>query len=121
MPISLEPLVEIQRDLTPPGGRDYWTAPQESGKAPIFSTQDVARIFFARTKIWFNVLLVDGKHVLDGEVIDIPRTEAGYRQFQLYHVELIAHAFLSQGIIDLRTFRNVIRILRGIADNYRLI
>jgi hypothetical protein len=112
---TLEPLVEIQRDLTPPDGRDFWTSPQLPGRRPLFSTREVAFIFFA----WSNWTM--HMHISHTEMDIAPRTEKGYRKFQLHHVELLAHMFLDRGIIDLDKFRNCIVIIKAIARNYGLL
>jgi hypothetical protein len=103
---SLEPLVRVQAELTPPNGRTYWSPKQKVGESPTYTLGIVANTFFGRTKRWLNIA---------------PRDDRGFRQFHLYDVELTAHLFLQYGIIDLRRFRNVILIIRGTGGHHRLI
>lgn len=123
----LEPLIKVQKELTPPEGRDFWTSPQEDGQPPIFNTREVASVFFGRSKIWLQMILIGSDNRLTVEIPDIPRRSQtsnqvrAPRQFQLHHVELIAHALFSTGIINLETFARCITIVKCIAQNYRLL
>jgi hypothetical protein len=113
---SLEPLVRVQAELTPPNGRTYWSPKQKVGESPTYTLGIVANTFFGRTKRWLK------KMYHDFPDLDIaPRDDRGFRQFHLYDVELTAHLFLQYGIIDLRRFRNVILIIRGTGGHHRLI
>jgi hypothetical protein len=108
-------------ELEPPEGRDFWTVFQEDGKLPIFTTSEVASVFFGRSKLWMWRHLNAGDHKLDGVLIPIPRTQYGKYQFQLAHVERLAHALFGRGIIDYRRFTNCIIIIKAIGNNYRLL
>ncbi len=119
---ELDPLVEVQKELTPPDGRSFWTFADETRKSPTFTTGEVAKIFFGRGKTWLYKLLLgmDGRY---DQSVDIPRKkgERRIRIFSLHTVELICHAFLEQGIIDLQGFRNAIAIIKALASIYRLL
>lgn len=121
MSFSIEPIYQSVEDrgLVPPDGRDFWTDPQCPGERPSFSTGMTAEIFFARSRSWLQRRLGWGRHVLNGELIEIPIIDR-CRRFQLHHVELVAHAFLTQGLISLDTFGNCITIVKAMSKNYRL-
>jgi hypothetical protein len=84
---------------------------------------EVAFVFFGRSKIWLQRRIYAGDLVLDGAEIPIPRSPLGKKkyQFQLAHVERMAHAFFSRGNIDLKRFENSLLIVKAIAGNYKLI
>jgi hypothetical protein len=107
-------------ELEPKEGRDFWLDVKEDGR-PIFTAKEVAVVFFARSKLWLYRQLYASNHELDGILIEIPRSDSGQYQLQLAHVERLAHAFFSRGIINLKQFENTLTIIKAIARNYRLI
>lgn len=117
--MRIEPLIKIPKEVQPPGGADFFVE-SHTGRPPVFTAQEVARVFFARSKIWLYLQMRDGNHLLEGELTEIPRTRAGYQRFELFHVERMAHAFFSRDIITVKTFLNALLIVKTIADNYRI-
>jgi hypothetical protein len=117
----MQPLQVIRPELEPPAGRDFWTDFQEDGALPIFTINEVAFVFFGRSKLWLLRQVWDGNHFLDGKLIEIPRSPHGKYLLQLAHVERLAHALFSRGNIDLIKFENSLLIVKAIAGNYRLI
>jgi len=109
-------------ELSPPDGQDFWTQFQRPGAAPVFSTKEVASVFYGRSKLWMLRHLQNDDHWLDGGLIAIPRgTNNGAYRFQLAHVERTSHAFFQRAIIDIKQFENSLMIVKSIASNYRLI
>jgi hypothetical protein len=103
-----------------PEGRDFWLDIEKDSR-PIFTAKEVATVFFAHSKLWLYRQLYASNHELDGIPVGIPRSDSGQYQFRLAHVERLAHAFFSRGIINLKQFEIALTIIKAIAANYKLL
>lgn len=113
--------LQISRlELTPPDGKDFWTEFQRPGAMPVFTAKEAAMVFFGRNKMWM-LRQMQGLPSIDGDLIVIPRTKANAYQFQLAHIERIAHSLFERGIITYKTFESSLIIVKNIASNYRLL
>jgi hypothetical protein len=111
----------LPQGMIPSDGRDFFTEPQDEGKGPIFSTGEVATVFFGRTWKWLFNHLMSGDCVHPEYPMTIPRDEnSNFRKFQLHHLEVISHALFMHGTISLDRFQNSILIIKAIARNHGL-
>jgi hypothetical protein len=117
----VEPILYRRPELEPPDGRDFFTSPQKRDARPLFSPREVGLVFFGRSKIWMFQNMREKNHIIWGVSEPIVKKNSGYQFLQLYHIEVMAHAFFSRDIIDLNTFENAIVIIKRIAMNYRLL
>jgi hypothetical protein len=119
-------------DVTPPDGRRFWLSDSmlPEGRRgqikPTFTITQVAKVFFARSADWLRWLgtkqnAEGGVFELDGQALEIKRTESGNRVYTLVDVERLAHALLEHGKIDGVQFTTAINILRLMAYQYKIL
>ena len=89
---------------------------------PAFSVKEVAMIFFGRGADWLRWCEKPtpdrpaGAFVLDGEVLEASRTDAGFRYYTLADVERMAHALAQNGTIDGEKLIHVIVMVKHCAQ-----
>lgn len=75
---------------------------------PTYSISEVGKFFFAHPASWVRHLERTGKFSLDGQPIDITRTENGRRVYTLPDVEKMAHALAQNGYLSGEQLVNVL-------------
>lgn len=109
---------------------------------PIFTVQEVAKFFFGRSSDWMRWRISPDKPastaspevkanwvpkypfgmlVLDNEPLPVRRTKSNYRYYTLHDVERMAHALKQHNAIDGASLNTTIKIVRAVAEQYRLI
>jgi hypothetical protein len=88
---------------------------------PTFSSSEVSKVFFARSAAWLRNS--ERKATLDGKpVVDFLARGAGERrEYTLYDIERIAHAFAAGGLIPGDRLRLTLRLLQFEAQLWRYI
>lgn len=120
--MSLEPLINVPVDLQPAKGRTWFTDPQAPGEPPLFTTREVAVVFYGRRRWWLQELLAGDEDVVrETEGLKISIGADGYRRMQLHQIEQITHILFRYGKIDFVCFSNAIRVIKAIADNHQLL
>lgn len=120
--MEYDPLVVVREELQPPPGHDWFAKEQAPGQPPLFTTREVSMIFFARTRVWLQLLLtVDDRISHEIQPLRLRTGPDGYRRLNLRQIEQIAHILFKYGIVDFDRFLNGIRIIKAIASNYHLL
>jgi hypothetical protein len=96
-----------------PPGRRFWITEEmieargrKGEPVPWFSTHTVATVFIGRSAAWLRVRMRTSDDfpyselVLDGQPIEVHRSQTGDRQFSLRDIEMTAHALRDTGSID---------------------
>lgn len=122
----------LTMDVSPPDGRSFWLyesmlpSDRRGQIKPTFRISEVAQFFFARSPDWMRWLgnLHDREapiFELDGQPLEIKRTESGNRVYNLVDVERLAHALIQHGKIDGQQFMITINLVRWVAVGYRIL
>lgn len=123
---------DLQMSINPPSGKRYWfdasVMPKDKrGEVkPVFRVAEVARTFFGKSSDWLRLLIKEHAargqvFVLDGKDLITHRTDTGNRIYNLADIELMAHALLQSGKIDVRQFITTLNILRWVAYSYQIL
>jgi hypothetical protein len=142
---SGEAIVLTSPDLLLPEGQRFITSEEmfEKDKTglpkPRFSVQEAAKVFFGAGPDWMRwrirgsskrIKQPDGSFisepgeyphgyfVLDGEVLEFRKTEAGAHYFTLLDIEKMAQALAQQRIIDGAHLTNTLTAVKAIARMY---
>lgn len=120
-----EPLILADPDLRTPPDRPFWTTEEmvdDRRKWPLYSVAEVSKIFFGRSANWLRLHLRDGSNVSDElGVVDCPRSAAGARQFRLYDIERLAHAFAHNGVVSAQELELTIIMVKAQAKIHHFI
>jgi hypothetical protein len=118
---SLPELEAVVMDISPQDGRPFWLTEdmlpldREGNQKPSFKVAEVASTFFARSPDWLRWVSSKNDFKINGEPLEIQRTESGSRRYTLVDIERLAHALFQADKIDTRQFVGVINIVRWIA------
>lgn len=83
---------------------------ENKDREPFFSVGEVAHMVFGRSTRWLR--LHEPRFEIDGEPMEVRRSEAGQRQYTFWDVERIAHSLTQQGIMDGQHLHHSLIILR---------
>ena len=89
---------------------------------PTFGPTEVAKVFFGRGDSWLRIN--ERKALLDGvplEKLLPPRPPGDKREYTLYDIERMAHAFAASGIITGERLRIALRLLQLEAHLWRYV
>lgn len=118
---SLVPVDIVSEQLSPPEGA-FWTTPEmysERTGEPGFTINEVARLFFGRSRQWLRKHVWYGHLLIDGEEVIIPReADTGYLRWRLYDIERTALALTQSGYLQIGQLERVIGIVKLVAQNY---
>lgn len=89
-------------------------------RQPVFTVNEVAKTFFARTSFWMRMAEREGWLVYKGTPIVPARTAKNAREYRLGDVERIAHSLATQGKISGAKLRNILLALRAVADIWEI-
>jgi hypothetical protein len=125
--------VAILADGLSPEGRDYWVYDEmlpvdkrDGLHVPRYTVKEVAVFFFARSADWLRWRSrpapghPQGYFVLDGEVLEPSRTEAGARYYTLSDVERMAHALTQNGGLSTGKLIETIMLVKWTARLYEV-
>lgn len=113
----IEPFVIRGEGVLTPPGRDRWVTEEmfrQRERAPEFSVQEVAEVFFGHSATWLRKKLWERSQVWQPS-----RSDAGHRQFGLHQIEDLAHLLLGEGVLKPLPFAMVIRHVKASAIQYR--
>lgn len=82
---------------------------------PTFSVSEAAKVFFGKSSHWMRWREESGHFVLDGQPIEVPRTEQGARVYTLPVIERLAHGLAQQGAISGAQLANILMVIESIA------
>lgn len=88
---------------------------------PRYSTNEVAKLFFARSAHWMRWREQRGHFVLDGTPVTPERKSSNVRAYTLADIELLAHALASHQAINGRQLALTLTVLRLQGEMYDLI
>jgi len=110
-----EPIILSAVNRLFPEDRDYWTTPDmlDRDGRPLFTAQEVAKGFYARSPIWLRTRLWRGFGA-----VDIPRTNSGHRRWRLYDIEHQARQFLDETAFSLTDYARIVNVIRAVAHLY---
>lgn len=117
----------LTMNVEPPNGRKYWLEKNmlPAGRLgqikPTFKIGEVAKTFFARSPDWLRWLGHQQEEGTQGSVLEVSRTKAGSRIYDLVDVERIAHTLLEHKRISVRQFVGAISIIRWMAYSYGIL
>jgi hypothetical protein len=118
---SMPELEAVVMDISPPDGRPFWLTEdmlplgRDDKPRPTFKVAEVASTFFARSPDWLRWVSGKNDFRINGELLEIQRTDSGSRRYTLVDIERLAHALFQAEKIDTRQFVGVINIVRWIA------
>jgi hypothetical protein len=94
---------------------------------PWFQIEDLANVFFDKSKDWIRWLhrsapgYPDGHFVLDGEVLKPKRTRSGYRAYTLADVEKFARALHQGGRMNDKDLGEILNLIIAVAVRHKVI
>ncbi len=88
---------------------------------PVFTTKQVASIFFGMTDFWLRWRERDGGTVLDGVKVEPARTAAHARRYNLSDIERLSHALVSNEAISIESHIKALRVLAAIGRVHGLV
>jgi hypothetical protein len=109
--VPLEPFIVSGEGVLTPSGRSYWVTPEmvaEYGGKPSYAMQE-ASVFFGRGANWLR------RRMEARPEFPVNRSSAGYRQFTLHQIELLAHTLLTDRELSPLHFAMVIRMIKSAA------
>lgn len=117
----LVPVDLVSEQLSPPEGA-FWTSPEmydEHTGEPGFTINEVARLFFGKSRQWLRRNVWMRGLMLDGEPVIIPReADNGFLRWRLYDIERTAHGLAQSGYLQIGQLERVIGIVKLVAQNY---
>jgi hypothetical protein len=93
----------------------------------VFRIQDLAKVFFDRSKDWIRWLHRDapnydeGHFVLDGDVLQPKRSRANYRVYSLADIERLALALHQDGRLSDEDLTEIIGVVIFVAVRYKIL
>lgn len=109
-------------DQWPDRGSDEWESfdPFDEVNGPLFSTQEVAKIFFARSSHWMRWRDKQDSFVFDGRPVEVRRDKSGARKFDLQTIEKIAHGLAQQTLITPLQLSRTVSAMQAVADVHEM-
>lgn len=85
---------------------------------PVYSTAEVAKVFFGKSAAWIRWRERDGDFTLDGQPIVVSRAQSNIRKFTLLDVERMIYALSQRRVLQPPAVKLALHIVRCEAKLY---